>query len=123
MTKQAAISAQNRNEHSARNGRRPVRNGGGVLSAETLPDAFATVETLDDFLTTPSQGLIDDLAAIDGDILILGAGGKMGPTLAGLAKRAAPQKRVIGVARFSEPDLAGELKRHGVETIACDLLD
>jgi len=123
MTKQAATSAQNRNERSARNGRRLVQNGGGVLSAETLPDAFATVETLDDFLTTPSQGLIDDLAAIDGDILILGAGGKMGPTLAGLAKRAAPQKRVIGVARFSEPGLQRKLEAWGIEILRCDLLD
>jgi prephenate dehydrogenase len=42
---------------------------------------------------------------VPGDILVLGVGGKMGPTLARLAKRAAPHKRVIGVARFSEPGL------------------
>ena len=54
---------------------------------------------------------------------MLGVGGKMGPTLARLAKRAAPAKRVIGVARFSEPGLRESLELHGVEAIACDLLD
>ena len=59
-----------------------------VLNPEALPDRFANIEELEEFLTTPSQALIDDLAMVDGDILVLGAGGKMGPTLAGLAKRA-----------------------------------
>jgi hypothetical protein len=67
------------------NGGQPVRHAAGLLSAQSLPDAFSSVDALEDFMTTPSQALIDDLAAIDGDILILGVGGKMGPTLAGLA--------------------------------------
>jgi nucleoside-diphosphate-sugar epimerase len=104
------------------NGRQPTHCG-RVLSAENLPDAFADVEALEDFLAAPSRALIDDLAAIDGDILILGVGGKMGPTLAGLAKRAAPQKRVIGVARFSEKDLQHKFEGWGIETLRCDLLD
>jgi nucleoside-diphosphate-sugar epimerase len=74
-------------------------------------------------MTTPSQALIDDLAAIDGDILVLGVGGKMGPTLATLAKRAAPHKRVVGVARFSDARLAEQLGARGVEALKCDLLD
>jgi nucleoside-diphosphate-sugar epimerase len=53
---------------------------------------------------------------------VLGVGGKMGPTLARLARRAAPDRRVIGVARFSEPGLKAALERHGVECIAADLL-
>ena len=105
------------------NGGQPSRRAAAVLSTESLPEAFATVEALEDFMTLPSQALIDDLAAIDGDILILGVGGKMGPTLAGLAKRAAPGKRVIGVARFSETDLQHKLEAWGVEALRCDLLD
>src|SRR5262249_38830555 len=74
-------------------------------------------------MTRPSQELVDDLAAVTGDILVLGAGGKMGPTLSMLARHAAPDKRVVAVARFSEQGLREHLKRHGIETIACDLLD
>jgi nucleoside-diphosphate-sugar epimerase len=105
------------------NGAQPARHAAAVLSAESLPKAFASVEALEDFMTTPSQALIDDLAAIDGDVLILGVGGKMGPTLAGLAKRAAPGRRVVGVARFSETDLQHKLEAWGVEAVRCDLLD
>ncbi len=57
-----------------------------------------------------------------GDLLVLGVGGKMGPTLARMARRAAPHKRVIGVARFSEPGLRDSLQRQGIECIAADLL-
>ncbi|MBV8186164.1 MAG: NAD-dependent epimerase/dehydratase family protein [Alphaproteobacteria bacterium] len=89
----------------------------------TLPARFETVEALEDFMTAPSQALIDDLAKVPGDILVLGVGGKMGPTLARMAKRAAPGKRVIGVARFSEPSVKEELERADVEPITADLLD
>jgi nucleoside-diphosphate-sugar epimerase len=89
----------------------------------TLPARFADVEALEDFMTAPSPALAADLARVDGDILVLGVGGKMGPTLARMAKRAAPHKRVIGVARFSDPQVRATLERHGVECIACDLLD
>ena len=89
----------------------------------TLPTRFETVEALEDFMTAPSQALVDDLAKVPGDILVLGVGGKMGPTLARLTKRAAPAKRVIGVARFSEPGVREALVRAGVEPIAADLLD
>ena len=88
-----------------------------------LPARIEDVDQLDDLLTTPGAALIDDLTRLQGDILILGVGGKMGPTLAGLAKRAAPDKRVIGVARFSEEGLEERLRRAGIETIRCDLLD
>lgn len=88
-----------------------------------LPDRFADVDDLESFMTTPSQALVEDLAAVEGDILVLGVGGKMGPTLARLAKRAAPGKTVIGVARFSEPGLRDKLQSWGIETVACDLLD
>jgi nucleoside-diphosphate-sugar epimerase len=74
-------------------------------------------------MTTPDAALIEDLRGVPGDIMVLGAGGKMGPTLARLAKRAAPEKRVIAVARFSEPEVRTGLEAHGVECITADLLD
>ena len=88
-----------------------------------LPDRFESIEALEDFMTAPSTALAADLAATPGDIMVLGVGGKMGPTLARLAKRAAPDKKVIGVARFSEKGVREELARAGVETIPADLLD
>ena len=88
-----------------------------------LPSRFADVAALEDFMSEPTPGLVADLARIDGDIMVLGVGGKMGPTLARMAKRAAPGKRVIGVARFSDRSLITSLQAHGVECIPCDLLD
>lgn len=92
-------------------------------SPENVPDRFDDVEALEEFMTRPGPELVADLAAVNGDIIVLGVGGKMGPTLARLAKRAAPDKRIIGVARFSEPGLADRLESWDIETIACDLLD
>jgi nucleoside-diphosphate-sugar epimerase len=83
---------------------------------------FADVEELEEYMTRPSAELEADLAGI-GDILVLGVGGKMGPTLARMAKRAAPGSRVMGVARFSEKGLRDKLERQGIECTACDLLD
>ena len=94
-----------------------------LLDPSSLPERFASVEALDEFLTRPTRALVDDLAAVDGDLLVLGVAGKMGPTLARLAKRASPKRRVVGVARFSDRSVRDRLGEHGVETIACDLLD
>ena len=67
------------------------------------------------------------MAALDGDLIILGAGGKMGPSLARLARRAVDKagasKRIIAVARFTNERLAGELEAEGIETITADLLE
>ena len=93
------------------------------LDDAPLPSHFDAPEDVDAFLTRPGRALAADLAAVEGDILVLGVGGKMGPTLARLARNAAPDKRIIGVARFSEPGLRELLNAHGVETIARDLLD
>lgn len=86
-----------------------------------------TVANLEAFMTDPSQALIEDIKQIDGDILILGIGGKMGPTLAKMTKKAIEcaglNKKVIGVSRFSSLDLRNELETNGIETIAIDLLD
>jgi len=87
-----------------------------------LPERFAGVEELEEFLGRPTPELSADLARVDGDILILGVGGKMGPTLARLARNALPGRRVIGVARFTEKGLRASLQALGVETISTDLL-
>src|SRR5690606_18221288 len=93
------------------------------LDDSELPAGFPDEAALEEFMTRPSRALAADLEATDGDIMILGVGGKMGPTLARLAKRAAPGKRVIGVARFSEKGLKENLESHGIETVAADLMD
>lgn len=78
-------------------------------------------------LLQPSDDLIAEISKIEGDILILGAGGKMGPALAKLAKQAIERsgitKNVIGVSRFSEAGLQDELKQAGIKTISADLLN
>jgi dTDP-4-dehydrorhamnose reductase len=94
-----------------------------TLSPNSLPPRIADEAALEEVLSRPSQGLRDDLQRLDGDILILGVGGKVGPTLARLAKRAVPAKRIVGVARFSDPSVRTRLESWGVETLVCDLLD
>jgi hypothetical protein len=94
-----------------------------LLTRDNLPDTISDIAALDELLCRPSQALIDDLGHVDGDIMILGVAGKMGPTLAGLAKAALPDRRVIGVARFSDPSVKEWLEARGIETINCDLLD
>ena len=94
-----------------------------LLTRDTLPDTITDTAALDELLCRPSQALIDDLTKVDGDIMILGVAGKMGPTLAGLAKAALPGRRVIGVARFTDADVKTWLQSRGIETINCDLLD
>src|SRR5260370_21081039 len=94
-----------------------------LLTCETLPETIPDIATLDELLCRPSQALIDDLRSVDGDIMILGVAGKMGPTLAGLAKAALPDRKIIGVARFSEAGVKDWLQARGIETIPCDLLD
>lgn len=87
-----------------------------------LPDRIADLAALEELMSRPSPELVRSLREAPGDILVLGVGGKMGPTLARMAKRADPGRRVIGVARFSEPGLREELQAAGVECIAADLL-
>ncbi len=67
------------------------------------------------------------MGRLSGDLILLGVGGKMGPTLARMAKRASQvpgiDRRVVGVSRFSEAGVRERLEEHGVETIAGNLLD
>ncbi len=86
------------------------------------PSRFEDVRQLEEAMSRPSDALVADLEWVPGDIMVLGVGGKMGPTLARMARRASPGRRVIGVARFSQPGLRDELQQHGVECIEADLL-
>lgn len=86
-----------------------------------------TIKELDNRLSEPSTPLIEDLSKFDGDILILGVAGKMGPSLAALAKRAlnacGSKNKVIGVSRFSNSRQRTELDQLGIHTIQADLLN
>src|SRR5437879_4682297 len=89
-----------------------------------MPPRRADVAHLDTLLSEPTPHAIDTLAKFDGDLMLLGVAGKMGPTLARMARRASdPKRRIIGVARFSKAGLEAQLQAAGVETIRCDLLD
>ena len=87
------------------------------------PATIGDEDALDEVMTQPDDALCADLAAVPGDILVLGAAGKMGPTLCRLAKRATPDRRVIAVARFSEPGLRARMESWGITCIAADLTD
>jgi len=88
-----------------------------------LPDRFRDVEHLEETMTAPSAALVADMAKLSGGLVILGVGGKIGPTLGRLAKRANSNLHVIGVARFSERGLREKLTGWGIECVEADLLD
>lgn len=90
-------------------------------------DAPRSEAELEELLTAPTEQTVAAVARLHGDLMLLGAGGKMGPSLAVLAKRsidaAGLDHRVVCVSRFGSGDLARQLKDRGIETISCDLLD
>src|SRR4051794_11583027 len=92
-----------------------------------LPPTIAGEEQLDDLLSQPTALAVETLGKLDGDVLLLGVGGKMGPTLARMARRASDEagvrRRVMGASRFSDPAGEAWLRSHGVEPLRCDLLD
>jgi nucleoside-diphosphate-sugar epimerase len=89
--------------------------------------AIRTEAELEERLSRPSAADVEFMRELEGDLLILGVAGKMGPSLARRARRAADEagvrKRIVGVARFSNPRVREELEAAGVETICADLLD
>jgi nucleoside-diphosphate-sugar epimerase len=98
-------------------------NTTAASDTDSLPSRFDDEDHLEEFMTAPSPALTAALRAVPGDLMVLGIGGKMGPTLARLAHRAAPEKRIIGVARFTEPGLRERLEAWDIECLAADLLD
>lgn len=86
-----------------------------------------TIAELDEFMCRASKSLVNDIKKISGDIMVLGAGGKMGPTLCKLAvnaiKEAGISKNVLAVSRFSNEQHANDLENHGIKIIRADLLN
>jgi nucleoside-diphosphate-sugar epimerase len=93
----------------------------------TLPDTIADVEQLNDLLSEPSQQAVQALRDVPGNVMLLGAGGKMGPTLAAMVKRASDAagtwRQVSAVSRFSDPRAVDALKAGGIRVLRGDLLD
>jgi nucleoside-diphosphate-sugar epimerase len=93
----------------------------------TIPSVPPDEAALEEQLSRPGAAVVEAMRALDGDLLILGAGGKMGPSLARLAQRAlaasGSSRRVIAVARFSNSSLRAMLECNGVDTLECDLFD
>jgi dTDP-4-dehydrorhamnose reductase len=85
------------------------------------------IEELEDHLSRPTEADAAAMSALNGDLLILGVGGKMGPSLSRLARRAAAlagaHVRIVAVARFSNASLPAQLAAQGIEPITCDLLE
>lgn len=89
-----------------------------------MSDVTAMDESgLEDILSKPTDATRDVLADLSGDIVVLGAGGKMGPTLAMMLKKASPQKDIYAVSRFSDTQARGRIERIGIKTVEADLLD
>ncbi|RLS33745.1 MAG: NAD-dependent epimerase/dehydratase family protein [Planctomycetota bacterium] len=91
-------------------------------------ESFAHSAALEEHLSRPTPGVMSTLSRLDGDVIVLGAGGKMGPTLARMVRRGldavgGADRRVTAVSRFSERRIGEQLERHGVKTISCDLMD
>lgn len=97
------------------------------LPSARLPEVIENEETLDELLTRPRPALVQFMASVRSPLVILGAGGKMGPSLALLACRAAEAARhpleIIAVSRFSDPIARRWLDDRGVQTLSCDLFD
>jgi len=92
-----------------------------------MPEFFKNEAELEEYLSRPTQEVIDLMRDTEGDLLFLGIAGKIGPSLARMAKRACSaagvKKRVVGVSRFSNPHERADLEANGIETIQGDLLD
>ena len=108
----------------------PANAASGLSSRLPASSGPTSEAALDDLLSTPPREVVEALADLPGDVVILGVGGKMGPTLARMARRAADEadgsprgRRVIGVSRFSTPGLPAALREHGIETHSADLLE
>jgi nucleoside-diphosphate-sugar epimerase len=101
----------------------------GTMAAHPVIElpGFRSIEALEQALSRPTPEVIDSIRGLDGDIMVLGAGGKMGPSLTTMAQRVASAegmgRRVIAASRYSDPRIAEELRDAGVEVIASDLMD
>ena len=90
---------------------------------DKLPGRINNVEELEEVLSRPSRALVEYVKGLDGDIMVLGAGGKIGPTMAIMAKRAIDEAKVKKSVVAIDVAPLPELEKKGIKTIACDLLD
>src|SRR5258706_9100736 len=94
---------------------------------EEVPETIRDVPHLEELLSAPSNAVLATLDKLHGDFIILGAAGKMGPSLSRMIRRGldtlGKRSRVIAVSRFSTSTAEQDFKTHGVETIKADLLD
>ncbi len=94
-----------------------------LMSVEQIED----VAQLEEMLSHPTAQVVETMKNMEGDLMILGVGGKTGPSLARMARRASDatgsSRKIIGVSRFSNPAVREQLEAARIETIACDLLD
>ena len=92
-----------------------------------MADIAADIAALEEALTTPTPEVVSDVARLEGDVVVLGVGGKVGPSVAGMAARAVREagvdKTVYGVARFSDPAARATLEQYGVVPVPADLTD
>ncbi|MET0713399.1 MAG: epimerase [Mycetocola sp.] len=88
---------------------------------------MTAIQQIEADLSQPTEALIEDVSRLDGDIMVLGVGGKVGPSVAIMARRAILEagvdKKVFGVARFSDPAARSSLEEYGVEVVPADLTD
>jgi len=98
-----------------------------MLITETEKTGASDLQSRYENHLTPSDALVDDIATLSGDIILLGAGGKMGPALATLAKQAVDKagvnKKIIAISRFREEGVQEQLNKKGINTINADLLN
>jgi len=96
------------------------------MTEPSLPETIADEEQLEELLSRPSAADVAFARTLSDDVLVLGAGGKMGPSLARRVRRACDaagvKRRVIAASRFSEPGTAAALEGDGIEPVVCDLL-
>ena len=94
---------------------------------QPFPLTIDSESVLDELLSRPSNALIDELKMFDGDFIVLGAAGKMGPTLTWMLKRALQSakssSRVFAVSRFTSSGSREWMESKGISTIAADLLN
>ncbi len=103
----------------------------GLMNRSAPRDDFLptpdSVNVLESQLSEPPPAVVEMISRLEGDLVLLGVGGKMGPSMARMAQRAVNEagtkQRVIGVSRFSDPQLRDQLESWGLETVACDLLN
>ncbi len=101
----------------------------GVATAEALAriERIENLEQLEDLLSWPTAEVVELLGRLEGDVIVLGAGGKIGPSLTRMIRRASDlagsSRRIVAVVRRSDPAFEAQMASARVEVRRCDLLD